>query len=234
MVNAPLRLESGGTGMHKTLLGIVAVATATAGQAAVEIDFNTVTGNLGTSETYTSGSLTVTAYGYDDENDATDLYGKSDGGDEEGLGLATDPSGQNEIYYAGDGFETVPFISLDVSALLGQVSGAQVFFGSTTQGEVWYILGSDTAGVLGDLLDGGTSEGAWIDLLNWGDYDYYQFVSGGTQVGGQISRGNVLLGGISLTQSVPEPGTWGMMLLGFGAIGFAFRRRSATSLPQAA
>jgi hypothetical protein len=84
------------------------------------------------------------------------------------------------------------------------------------------------------LLDGGTSEGAWIDLLNWGQYDYYQFVSGGTQVGGQISRGNVLLGGISLTQSVPEPGTWGMMLLGFGAIGFAFRRRSATSLPQAA
>ena len=63
--------------MHKTLLGIVAVATATAGQAAVEIDFNTVTGNLGTSETYTSGSLSVTAYGYDDENDATDLYGKA-------------------------------------------------------------------------------------------------------------------------------------------------------------
>ena len=220
--------------MNKTLLGIVALATATAGQAAVEIDFNNPTGNLGTSETYSSGSLTVTAYGYDDENDPTDLYGKSDGGNEEGLGLATDPSNQHEIYYAGDNFATVPFISLDVSALFGQVCGAEVFFNSTTNGEVWGIFGSDDMGVLGDLLLVGDDEGVWHSLSGWGDYDFYQFVSGGTQLGGPITPGNFLLGGISLTQSVPEPGTWGMMLLGFGAIGFAFRRRSAKSLPQAA
>ena len=219
--------------MHKILMGIAAIAWATTAQAAVEIDFNNPTGNLGTSEVYTSGSLTVTAYGFNDENTPGDLWGKSDGGDEEGLGLASDPSGQHEIWYANDDFATVPFISLDVSALFGQVSGAQVFFGSTTAGEVWYILGSNTAGVLGTLLDGGTSEGTWIDLLNWGDYDYYQFVSGGTQVNGQFTTGNVLLGGISLTQSVPEPATWAMMLLGFGAIGFAFRRRQGV-LPQAA
>lgn len=30
-----------------------------------------------------------------------------------------------------------------------------------------------------------------------------------------------------LAAAVPEPGTWAMMLLGFGAIGFAMRRRSA-------
>jgi hypothetical protein len=31
------------------------------------------------------------------------------------------------------------------------------------------------------------------------------------------------------TVALPEPGTWGMMLLGFGAIGFAMRRRRRTT-----
>ena len=34
--------------------------------------------------------------------------------------------------------------------------------------------------------------------------------------------------------AVPEPATWGMMLLGFGAIGFSMRRRRKTYLPQVA
>jgi hypothetical protein len=35
--------------------------------------------------------------------------------------------------------------------------------------------------------------------------------------------------------AVPEPGTWAMMLLGFGAIGFSMRRRRQTGfLYQAA
>ena len=32
-----------------------------------------------------------------------------------------------------------------------------------------------------------------------------------------------------ITTAVPEPGTWAMMLLGFGAIGFSMRRRRASS-----
>jgi hypothetical protein len=34
--------------------------------------------------------------------------------------------------------------------------------------------------------------------------------------------------------AVPEPATWAMILMGFGAIGFASRRRRQPSLPQAA
>ena len=37
-----------------------------------------------------------------------------------------------------------------------------------------------------------------------------------------------------LTQSVPEPSTWAMMLLGFGAVGFALRRRRTPRLAQLA
>ena len=41
------------------------------------------------------------------------------------------------------------------------------------------------------------------------------------------------LGGTVTINAVPEPGTWAMMLLGFGAAGFAMRRRR-TALPQLA
>lgn len=37
-----------------------------------------------------------------------------------------------------------------------------------------------------------------------------------------------------LSPSVPEPATWAMMLLGFGAVGFALRRRRKPVLAQAA
>ena len=38
----------------------------------------------------------------------------------------------------------------------------------------------------------------------------------------------------TLTAAVPEPGTWAMMLLGFGAIGFSMRRKRPVALLQAA
>lgn len=37
-----------------------------------------------------------------------------------------------------------------------------------------------------------------------------------------------------LPSAVPEPGTWAMMLLGFGAVGFALRRRRTPALAQLA
>lgn len=43
-----------------------------------------------------------------------------------------------------------------------------------------------------------------------------------------VGNSTVPLFGIAI-QAVPEPGTWAMMILGFGAVGGAMRRRSATA-----
>ena len=48
------------------------------------------------------------------------------------------------------------------------------------------------------------------------------------------NRSTGSLGGTVTINAVPEPGTWSMMLLGFGAAGYAMRRRRAPVLAQAA
>jgi len=212
------------------LMGAAALCTASAGASAVNIDFGSQPGDLGPTATYNSGGLTVTATGYSDGFDhsaQTDLYGKNSGGDEQGLGLVADPSGENEIYWGNSRLGA--FVELDVSALFGLVSSAQFFMGSTTggapSGEQWAVNGSNDAGCgwfCGSSRMTGFDEGPH-DLFDFGTYKYYDFYSLGT--GGNAAPGNVLLGGLVLTSSVPEPGSWAMMLLGFGAVGAAMRRK---------
>ena len=206
--------------MHKALLGVAALMAATSSQAAVQINFNSPSGPRGTSQTYTNGSYSVTAYGYTSFNFTTNsgtagnLFDKNAGGDENGVGLQSDPTGDNEIWYAGNNFQTIPTIILDVSSLLGVASAAQFEMGSTTANEQWILGGYNGSSWVQLLL--GTSEGSFVNLPGWGTYTKYAFVSGGTVSGESRTSGNVLLTALSLTPSVPEPGTWAMMLLGFG------------------
>lgn len=197
------------------LFGITAlVGAATSASAATTISFGTPSGNLGNSHTYVSGGMTVVASGFDVSNAATALFGKNAGGDEIGLGLVNDPSGDHEIYY-GKGF-----VQIDVSALLGKVSNISFFTNSTTGGEQWSVFGSNTAGSYSGLaLMTGTNESS-ANLKGLGTYKYYDFASTSTS-GGK----NFLLGGMTMTAAVPEPATWAMMLLGFGAMGVSLRRR---------
>ena len=46
--------------------------------------------------------------------------------------------------------------------------------------------------------------------------------------------GQSITASVNLPAAVPEPATWAMMLLGFGAIGFTMRRRRATATLAAA
>jgi len=210
------------------LLAGAALCTTSAAIAAVTFDFGSQPGNLGPTATYTSGGLTVTATGYSDGLNPlalTDLYGKNSAGDERGLGLVADPSGENEIYWGNSNLGA--YVEVDVSALFGLVTNAQFFMGSTTggapAGEQWAVNGSNIAGCgwfCGSSRVTGFDEGTH-DLFDFGTYKYYDFYSLGTS--GNGAPGNVLLGGLVLTP-VPEPGTWATMLLGFGAIGLAMRR----------
>ena len=196
--------------------------------AVVSFNFGSHTGNLGTTETYSVSGLTVTASGFSSPNHTTDLYGKSAGGDEVGLGLANDPSGDNEIYYG------MGFVQLNVSNLVGKVDPNQVFFGtnSTTNGETWAVYGSNSSGSYStsNLVASGSTEGSHL-LSGFGAYEYYDFVSTGPAPTFNRSTwryntdgGNFLISNLSVA-AVPEPATWAMMLMGFFGMGSLLRSR---------
>jgi hypothetical protein len=70
-----------------------------------------------------------------------------------------------------------------------------------------------------------------------GDYTVLYLFDFGTTGASSINVGvNGFSNGVIVPPPVPEPGTWAMMLLGFGGIGMAMRRRrrSSTALPQLA
>ena len=189
-------------------------------------------GNQGVSHAYTASGLTVTATAFGTAKDgvADQLYGKHSGGDENGLGMTNDPSGDNEIYY------NKGFIQLDLSQLYGHIVAGSDFlsFGSSTQNEQWTIYGSNTAGVLGStalpatksFISSGGAENTLVQLT--GGYRYYDVVSTSTS-GGK----NVLLRSLSVT-ATPEPGTWAMMMVGVFGIGSLLRRKRAAVSAAAA
>ena len=53
-------------------------------------------------------------------------------------------------------------------------------------------------------------------------------------INGNNSGAGSLGGSITIRPAVPEPATWAMMLIGFGAVGFAMRRRRTPVLAQVA
>src|SRR5579859_8090807 len=107
---------------------------------------------LGTSQSYMSNGATITANGYvcsatDSTTSATlsncsatNLFAKSDGPNETGLGLAGQGNGENEIGFDGTNADYV--IGLDVSSLfkLGATS-MTLSFGSVQPGEAFAVLG---------------------------------------------------------------------------------------------
>lgn len=191
--------------MKALLLGVAMTVIATGANAAVLFDFSTATGNLGNTHVYNSGALSITASGFSSSGGgATALFGKANGGDENGVGLADDPSLENEITGTN-------FIQLDVSH--ATASTYSFIMGSTTGAEGWDVFGSNVAGVLGGSLLTGSDELTSHNLA--GGFKYYDFQAVG-------DGANVLLS--SFTANVPEPATWIMMILGFGGVGFMMRR----------
>ena len=215
------------------LMGILCLGTVA---IAGTVDFTSPAGDIGTSHTYSipGTALTITASGFCSGtcNHGSDLFGKNLGGDENGLGLASDPTMQGEIFFAPG---TTAFVQIDTGNLLmNGVNTAQFSMGSVTNGETWSVFGCPTSLTLcNNLLATGTDEfvmgnPATVHNLSGlsSSTEFLDFVSNGTIVGtASPVAGNVLLHTFS---AAPEPRFYGVLLVGIMALaGLVLRNRRA-------
>ncbi|MEP7236459.1 MAG: SdrD B-like domain-containing protein [Ferruginibacter sp.] len=101
-------------------------------------------GPMGTSHAYTVNGVTVTAYGFTNAGAATALYGKNAGGNETGLGIASNSDFE---------IDNTHFVQLDLNQVIasGATSGTMTI-GSMQAGEPSSVYGSNTLGTRGTLL----------------------------------------------------------------------------------
>lgn len=174
-------------------------------------------GNLGNTEVYTVGSISITAtdFGIPNAFDSTpNLFGKNAGVGEMGLGLTNDPDRDNEIG-AGAGF-----IQLDLNQLLANgLTNIQILMDSVTNGERWNAYLSNTAASSPAV----TPPGSLLYSDTTQNFSPILALAGNRYLNINSSNGNVLLHKISAV-AAPEPVT--MLTLGTGlAIAALSRRR---------
>jgi len=148
-------------------------------------NFASPTGSLGNSKAYTVNGIAITAYGYKNSGTATALYGRNDGTDEYGLGIAG--TAENEI-------DASNFVQLDLSGAIssGAISATMIVT-SVQSGETFNVYGSNTLGSIGTpLLSNQTADAKPFAIPNFPNYRY---------IGVRASAGNVLLGAVSFTLS---------------------------------
>jgi hypothetical protein len=191
--------------------GLIGIPAATA----ITWDFSSPTGDLGPTHSYTVSGLTITAAGFHLDfppapgGSTVDLFGKQNGGDENGLGLVDDPTGDHEIQDASFIRLTMPAGLTNVSITMNSVTGPDSFdiFGSTSATTGYSIL---------------TPVGCCSDELPHSvPFMPFYIV--------EATNGNVLLSSLS---AVPGPiagaGLPGLILAGGGLLGW-WRRRARLS-----
>ena len=161
--------------------------------------FTGTVGNIGTTSTFTAGSLSLIATGYSAPGITVDMFAKSDA-TQMGLGLVNDIFSENEISGGH-------FIQLNLSNILAaSPSSIAISMQSVTGADRYAIWGSNAAGMMGTLLATDLTAASFT-LPDLGMFQYISI---------SAPAGNVLLHDVDV--STPEPGSASLLLLGFIAL----------------
>lgn len=193
------------------LLSLFSLIGVAANASVITFNFDSSTGNLGHTQTYTVDGFTITATAEPNSRYGPDLYGKAAGGDENGIGLTNDWSGDHEITPGS-------FIQLSITSIT-PYDPLTLIIDSSTGDDAWAIYQTNSANTLSGatLLKSGTSEhsftvnptGSYLDIT--------------------ATSGNVLLNSLSFdpNAATPEPASMGLIGGGLGLLGLLrFRRKS--------
>ena len=176
--------------------------------------------DIGASANFIQSGVTITAAGFSSSTFGTtvDLYSKNGSGDENGLGLVNDTSGDHEI--SGT--------SLIRISLPSNLTNFSFTMGSSTTGEGWLVYGSNSATSAYTLVASGSDENHHVLTgcsagLNDGCYQYYYFAfNPSTLADGNT---NVLLHEVDVVSTVPLPAALPLFASGLIGLGLLGRRR---------
>ncbi len=167
----------------KDSTGATAISACTSAcNATATWNFNVPSGTLGNSQAYNASGMTITAYGFTSGGSPAALFGKNNGGDQNGLGF-------NGV--SGNEIDTSHFIQIDLANVIAKgAQNAQLVINSVQSGGGYKIYGSNTLGSLGTLLTSGSLDNTAFAVPAFANYRY---------IGVIASSYNVLLGAVSFT-----------------------------------
>lgn len=182
-------------------------------------------GMQGTQLTYTLDGTTITATGYQEgwPNSKTDLYVKTSGGDESGLGINNEDD--HEI-------DTSQFIQLNLSNLAGLgITSGDLSMGSVQSGEGYAIYDSNKVGLPGSLQLTGTLDETPFSI-SWSAADPLIDVTAYVPKNGNCDADVLLMSLSTHNDPTPEPASLALMGTGLLALAFGYRRYGKVSLAK--